>query len=149
YSCGATLYALLTGSAPYGGSNIGEVLARILSESPPPPRSIRPEIPRGLEKAVQRAMERDPEKRFKDHASFRGALEPFAISASAPGGLVRRFLAYMIDSGVLSLMGFLTLTVFAAMKFSIAELDPDHPGLYRSALFQVLLTSEMALYFTL
>src|SRR5690349_12643920 len=30
YSCGATLYALLTGQPPFSGGNVGEVLARIL-----------------------------------------------------------------------------------------------------------------------
>jgi serine/threonine protein kinase len=32
YSVGATLYAVLTGRSPYHGENLGEVLARILSE---------------------------------------------------------------------------------------------------------------------
>src|SRR5262249_27694812 len=77
YSCGATLYALLAGRAPYLGANIGEVLARILSESPPPLRSVRPDVPPELEKAVQKAMDRDPGRRFADHAEFRAALESF------------------------------------------------------------------------
>src|SRR5258705_9478301 len=77
YSCGATLYALLGGRAPYHGSNIGEVLARILSESPPRLHSLRPDVSPELEKVVARAMERDPAKRFQDHAAFRAALDPF------------------------------------------------------------------------
>jgi uncharacterized RDD family membrane protein YckC len=149
YSCGATLYALLTGRPPYEGSNVGEVLARILSESPPPPRSIRPAIPRALEKIVLRAMERDPAKRFRDHASFREALTPFAHSGVAPGGLVRRFLAFMIDSSVLSIANFYTVTWLTSSKLPIAELDPSRPGMYKSVLFQLWLTAQMALYFAL
>jgi len=149
YSCGATLYALLTGRAPYGGANVGEVLARILSEPPLVPRSIRADIPRGLERVVLRAMERDPAKRFKDHASFRDALQPFAVSSSAPAGLVRRFLAHMIDSATLSVVNFLTLTWLTGLKLSIVELDPAHPGMYRSGAFQLMLTLQMALYFAL
>jgi uncharacterized RDD family membrane protein YckC len=149
YSCGATLYALLTGRPPYGGSNVGEVLARILSEPPAPPRSIRPEIPRGLEKVVLRAMDRDPEKRFKDHAAFRAALQPFATSGAAPGGLARRFLAYVIDTCVQSILSFVTLSVCTRLSLSIAELDPDRPGLYKSGLFQLVLVTELTLYFAL
>ncbi len=96
YSCGATLSALLTGTPPFSGQNLGEVLARILSESPPKPRSIRPEIPRALERVVLRAMAKDPRRRFRDHAGFRAALQGF-VSEAPPGNMGWRFVASVID----------------------------------------------------
>jgi len=101
YSCGATLYAMLTGNAPHSGSNLGEVLSRILTESAPPPRSIRSEIPRSLERVVLQAMERDPKKRFQTHAEMRSALLPFVSSSTTPAHPLRRALAFGIDLGVL------------------------------------------------
>ena len=97
YSAAATLYAMLTGSAPFSGGSVGEVLARILSESPPGPRSLRPEIPRSLEKVVLKGMSREPGGRYKSYAEFREALAAFAGGKLRPAGLAQRIVAYMID----------------------------------------------------
>jgi uncharacterized RDD family membrane protein YckC/predicted Ser/Thr protein kinase len=105
YSCAATLYAILTRRAPHSGSNVGEVLARILSEAPEPPSAIRPEVPKGLDRAVLRAMSRDPEERYSDLAEFREALAPFAKTDAGVAARWRRIVAYLVDSAVLSLMG--------------------------------------------
>jgi serine/threonine protein kinase len=109
YSCGATLYAMLTGHAPHSGSNIGEVLARILSEEPPRPRAGRPEIPRGLERVVLKAMERDPRKRFQTHADMRAELQSFVVGGTTPAHPMRRGIAYLIDMVVLGLADLLLM----------------------------------------
>lgn len=118
YSVGATLYALLTGRSPYTGDNLGEVLARILSESPEPPSSLRKEIPPALDKLVLRAMAREPAQRFQSHAEMREALRAFLPASSAPAGPLRRLLAFGLDAGVLAL---LQLPLFAVWT----HLDPD------------------------
>ncbi len=101
YSCAASLYALLAGRSPFGGNNVGEVLARILSEPPPRLRSIRPAISRELERVVLRGMERDPEKRFRDLDSFRAALVPFSSQAAAAASIPRRLTAWALDWALL------------------------------------------------
>src|SRR5207245_1482888 len=50
YSVAGTFYYLLTGKAPFQSSDAGAALARIVSEPPPPMRSVRPEIPAALER---------------------------------------------------------------------------------------------------
>ncbi len=141
YSCGATLYALLTGRAPHSGSNIGEVLARILSEAPPAPRAIRPDIPRELERVLLRSMERDPKRRFQDHASFRAALQPFAAADVAPTGPIRRFVGYAFDF----LAWNLATTVFAVgaawIGLNVFEADPERPWMLRSVTSAAALAS--------
>ncbi len=102
YSCAATLYALLTSKSPFSGSNVGEVLARILSEPPATPRSVRPAIPRRLEKIVLRGMERDPEKRFRDLEAMRAALFPFSSSAAAAATIPRRLGAWLVDFSIIA-----------------------------------------------
>ncbi len=104
YSCGATMYAILTGRAPHSGSNVGEVLARILTESPDAPSSIRPEIPRAIDRVVLRAMEREPAKRFRDLAEFREALAPFSKSGAGIAARWRRIVAYMVDATLISVV---------------------------------------------
>jgi eukaryotic-like serine/threonine-protein kinase len=45
-----------------------------LTEPPQPPREPRPEIPEGVERAILRALAKDPASRFADAAAFRKAL---------------------------------------------------------------------------
>ena len=123
YSAGATLYALLAGRAPYSGTNLGEVLARILSEPPDRPRVHRPDIPRGLEKVLLRAMQRDPGDRFEDLAAFREALHPFSVEAQA-GTLPRRFAAYLADVLALLLTSILVSSLFGLIGSITLKQDP-------------------------
>ncbi len=48
YSVATTLYFLLTGTAPFQGSDAAGVVARIASEDPPSLRSRRPDVPPAL-----------------------------------------------------------------------------------------------------
>lgn len=105
YSCAATLYALLAGRAPFGGNNVGEVLARILSEDPPRLRSIRAAIPRELERVVLRGMERDSEKRYRDLEAFRAALLPFSNQTAAAASVPRRLAAWLLDATLITVVG--------------------------------------------
>jgi WD40 repeat protein/serine/threonine protein kinase len=64
YSLGAILYHLLAGTPPYQGKSGIEVL-RALSENPPPPlRSSSCEVPPDLAAVVEKAMSRDPARRY-------------------------------------------------------------------------------------
>jgi hypothetical protein len=101
YSVGALLYALLVGRPPHAGSNMGEVLARILTEDPPPPSSIRAGVPHALDKVVLKALARDPAQRHKDLAALRRALEPFLERTTPPEHLAGRFGAYVVDMALL------------------------------------------------
>ncbi len=64
YSLGATLYALLTGDPPIPGDNGLEVLSRIPTVEPRPPRVINPDIPRDLEAIVLKCLEKDRSARY-------------------------------------------------------------------------------------
>ncbi len=149
YSCGATLYALLGGRAPYHGSNIGEVLARILSESPPRLHSLRPDVSPELEKVVARAMERDPAKRFQDHAAFRAALDPFVASEIVPAGRMLRVAAFVLDQMLTSMLVSFTMLVGASQSWAWTEMDPTHTGRLRSFGFTLGIAAFPMLYFSL
>ncbi len=126
YSCGATLYALLTGRAPFGGSNIGEVLARILSEPPPRPSSLRADIPLDLEKVLLRAVDREPARRFRSLQAFREALEPFAGGETVAAPRLRRIGAWLVDGTVVTLAVGALVAYLKAREGDVAP-DPDRP----------------------
>ena len=56
YSLGATLYSLLTGKPPFGGSDLRKVLRAVQEGEFPRPRDLDPTIDRGLEAVCLKAM---------------------------------------------------------------------------------------------
>lgn len=65
YSLGATLYALLTGVAPFGMDQLPGYLDRIHRGEFPHPRQVRPNVPLALEAICLKAMARRPEDRYR------------------------------------------------------------------------------------
>jgi len=64
YSLGCVLYEMLGGEPPFTGANRAAVLARHLSDTVPPLRTLCPELPPGLDRVVIRTLAKQPEERF-------------------------------------------------------------------------------------
>jgi hypothetical protein len=96
YGLGATVWHLLAGRPPYEGS-APAVMAALPHRDPPPLRTVRAELPRDLAAIVERAMERDPRRRFATAAllaaDFRAFLEHRPVSARPLSALQRRWRA--------------------------------------------------------
>jgi beta-lactam-binding protein with PASTA domain len=65
YSVGVLLYELLTGAVPFTGDTPVEIAMKHLSAVPEPPSKKRPDVPRGLDLAVIRALAKDPADRYQ------------------------------------------------------------------------------------
>jgi serine/threonine protein kinase len=102
YSLAATLYALLTGKPPFGASQAGEALARIVAEEPTPFSEHKVDVPKGLQQVVLRALAKDKEKRYATYADFRAALMPYSSEGLEPTTRGKRFAAIIVD--ILALM---------------------------------------------
>ena len=68
YSAAASIYRMLTGRHPIEAKRLNDWLVAVQSETPPPAREIRSEIPEKISKALAKALDRDPDRR---HASMR------------------------------------------------------------------------------
>jgi serine/threonine protein kinase/tetratricopeptide (TPR) repeat protein len=75
YSLGATLYNLLTGSAPFAGTISDGVLDRVRSGRFVPPRDRRPDVPAALEAVCLRAMAHGPADRYPSALALAGEVE--------------------------------------------------------------------------
>ncbi len=64
YGLGATLYALLTGGAPFGDGESMDVLARVVKGDFSAPRAINKQVPRALEAICLKAMALKPADRY-------------------------------------------------------------------------------------
>lgn len=76
YAVGVLLYELIAGEPPLRGGNTYETLRAHLEETPRPLREIRQDIPETLSKAIEKALEKDPARRFASAANFAAALTP-------------------------------------------------------------------------
>ena len=75
YSLGVVAFELLAGSSPFHGNTTQAILTAQLTGEPPKLGKLRPDVPRGLAQAVERALSIKPEDRFQTAAEFRDALE--------------------------------------------------------------------------
>ncbi|MGE0709118.1 MAG: protein kinase [Planctomycetota bacterium] len=65
YSLGATLYHALLGAPPFQGDSLINVINAVLTQPPPSPRGLRPELDRDLETIVLTCLEKEPEARYE------------------------------------------------------------------------------------
>ncbi len=79
YSLGCVLYEAVTGRRPFKGHSPVATAAQRLERDPLPPRSIRADIPRGLEQIVGRCLTREKAGRFPSCGQLADALSAFAL----------------------------------------------------------------------
>jgi len=68
------MYELLTGARPFRAGNLAKLLHQIVYATPPPIHVARPAVPEELEAVVATAMQKDPDKRFRNGGDFAAAL---------------------------------------------------------------------------
>ena len=120
FALGVMLYEMLTGRAPFQGSNPLAVMNARLRNNPVPPRQIEPAIPPCLQTIICRALERDPRNRYataKDfayglaHLDETGVDAPSKIRAEDPPHLSLEWLQGALFFGPLALIPMLIFTL--------------------------------------
>ncbi len=77
YAAGACAYALLTGHAPFEGTDYIAVMEQLVTAKPAPPSHWTPDIPTWLDPIILRCLRHDPNDRF---TSLRALAEALATS---------------------------------------------------------------------
>jgi len=85
YCAAATLFYLLTNKYPYLGFDPRQPGSYeiILQHPPVPLRAFRPDAPEGLERALLKALQKQPRDRWKSAQAMADALAPFATLSSS------------------------------------------------------------------
>lgn len=83
YSLGILLYELCTGHRPFAAKTISEAIKYHTQEAPPPPHTHRPDLPTIIEEIILKALQKDPQNRFQDAASFASALHNVLAESTA------------------------------------------------------------------
>ena len=81
YSLACVVYEMLAGAPPLVGSGARATMAKQVTEAPRPVRALRPEVPAAVERALEKALAKDPLERFSSVAEFTDALQ-----AEGPAG---------------------------------------------------------------
>ncbi len=79
YAVGVMLYELVTGKRPFAGTD-WDVMRAHLQEAPPPPRSLRADLPQVMEDVILRALAKRPEDRYETAAAMSKALRHAAAA---------------------------------------------------------------------
>ncbi|WP_421840658.1 protein kinase domain-containing protein [Marinobacter algicola] len=74
YSLGITLYKLVCGETPYQGDTLANLTYQILNKRPRSVREFNPELPNGVVRLINKAIQRESDKRFLSAATMAEAL---------------------------------------------------------------------------
>ncbi len=85
YALGVVLYEMVTGQRPFTGDTLLSVLMKHANEAPRPPRELNPYVSPQLQAVIQKALEKDPQRRFARPADFLQALQQIGNPSSNPG----------------------------------------------------------------
>jgi hypothetical protein len=168
YGVGAILYRALTGRLPFSGDDPTAVLAAVLTKEPERPRAVESSVPEGLELIIERAMAKDPDRRYPTMDALREDLQHWAEAeglwkgalqvAKTPGQLegsegpeavarasrhARRARPFIVG---LSVLGFLWLSAFlfelllATAEWAVVEVTLSERRLVFIGVLAVILT---------
>ena len=85
YSLGVMLFQLLTGALPHRSESMAELMSRIVNDTAPDVRTLRPELPEALANVVALALEKRVELRYADGGQMADDLLAVArLMAAAP-----------------------------------------------------------------
>ncbi len=70
FSLGVVFYQLLTGRLPFGGKTLTELFYQITQAKHPSPREINPKVIRPCEQLIDKALAKDPDRRFQRAGDF-------------------------------------------------------------------------------
>jgi serine/threonine protein kinase/Tol biopolymer transport system component len=110
FSFGAVLYEMITGRRAFSGGSQLSTLASVLHTEPAPIREARDQVPREVERIIERCLRKDPRRRWQRAADLKIALEDALedsesgkLDAAQQAGKSRRGLRLLVWSGLILL----------------------------------------------
>jgi len=77
YSLGCVLYEMLAGAPPFNGPTARAIIARHMTEPPPPIRVVRPDLPQGAAILIERMLAKVPAGRLPTAAALVSAIDHY------------------------------------------------------------------------
>jgi serine/threonine-protein kinase len=83
WSLGIVLHELLTRELPFDADTVTELVIKIATSPAPPIRSLRPDVPAGLEGIIATCLRKEREERFASVLDLAIQLQPFGSAGAA------------------------------------------------------------------
>lgn len=74
FALGVTLYQLVRGELPFRGQPMATLMYKIANEKHPDITYLRPDLPKSLKAVIDKALEKNPDKRYQSAMNFAQAL---------------------------------------------------------------------------
>jgi serine/threonine protein kinase len=84
YSLGVILYEIFTGATPFNDPSPANIALRHITEKPPAPRSLNPDLSPAIESVLLKALEKDAKERYQTGAQLMAALEGAIKTSDVP-----------------------------------------------------------------
>lgn len=131
YSLGILLYEAVTGVHPFTGQTDLQIALARVGATPRPPRDVRPDVPRDLDRAIMRALE-PIEARYKDAISMREMLETPATTTltrlpdpPSPTAVDVGDTSFVKSEGRLLFQVLIVLVAAGLLVFGVAQLSQE------------------------
>jgi serine/threonine protein kinase len=127
YSLGATLYNLLAGKPSIDAPNLTEALRKVQSGDIPPPRQIKPDIPRALEAICLKAMASQQKDRYATAQALAEEIEcwladePVAAYPDSPWQTAQRWLRKHRSWAQAAAVSLLALTLISLVAMYVID----------------------------
>jgi serine/threonine-protein kinase len=82
FALGVVLFEMATGRAPFRGDTAAAVFDHLLNRPQPPLLTLKPTLPRSLEVIIDKALEKDPDRRYRKASEILNDLRAVDVSAA-------------------------------------------------------------------
>nr|UXE44500.1 serine/threonine-protein kinase PknD [uncultured bacterium] len=111
FSLGAVLYEMTTGQMPFPGTDLSTVIRAVQHQRPIPVEQINPEARSGLDRIIDKALQKDRRSRYQRAAELQADLQKLQGHLERRG---KRWRASLLPLALLALFG----VVLAASRFN-------------------------------
>jgi len=138
YSLGCVMYECLTGTVPHRGETLVGTIVKHMNEQPIPISEMQPDtkVPSALEDIVDKALEKNPDKRFQTMEELKKALwqvrDRMNEGAAGGAGSIKRVLRKIRPARrptlAIGALALLAVTIAASMFFAHSNHDSTGSG---------------------
>jgi serine/threonine-protein kinase len=112
WAFGVILYEMLTGQRPFGGEDVSDTLAQVLTKDVDW-TALSPTIPSSIRRLLRRCLAKDRKRRIADASDARLEIDDASLTADGPGGAVVAPVSYSVWRRALPVVAAVTFIALA------------------------------------